>query len=77
MTRVNPANLDASQLAAVVYRGFKRETAVPVAMTLVTPEIGVIDCIECGGTGVWDFEPTPAECGPCVECKGTGRVFVS
>jgi hypothetical protein len=34
-------------------------------------------CFECLGTGDWPFGPTPAECGPCVDCKGTGRILVS
>jgi hypothetical protein len=63
--------------SAVVYCGWWQETPVAVSLRLVTPEIGEITCIECNGTGWWGFGPTPAECGPCVDCKGTGRIFVS
>lgn len=62
---------------AIVYRGMLRETAVPVLLEMITPEIAKIDCIECGGSGRWDFGPTPETCGPCVDCKGTGKIFVS
>ena len=61
----------------VVYRGLKRNTECHVQGTLLTPEIAEIGCIECGGTGWWGVGPTPAECGPCVECKGTGKILVS
>ena len=64
---------------AIVYRGFKRETEVEVIVTEICPEMGVgqIDCIECEGDGWWGYGPTENECGPCVECKGSGRVLVN
>lgn len=37
---------------------------------------GQIACIECSGTGWWDYAPYAVAGGPCVECKGTGRVWV-
>ena len=61
---------------AIVYRGRMRNTPVRVSVRRLTPEIGEIDCIECGGDGRWDYGPTPAECCACVECKGTGKVLV-
>lgn len=36
-----------------------------------------IRCVDCNGSGTWDHGPTEAECGPCVACKGTGRVWVA
>lgn len=60
---------------AVVYRGFSRSTPVDVKVAWITPEVGEIACIECGGSGVWLGNPDGPE--TCVECKGTGRVFVS
>ena len=38
--------------------------------------VGQVPCNECGGTGWWGFGPVPETCGPCVDCKGTGRVWV-
>lgn len=38
---------------------------------------GRMPCFECHGTGDWPYGPTPAECGPCVDCKGTGKIMVS
>lgn len=37
---------------------------------------GQIGCRECGGTGWWDFAPYAVPGAPCVDCKGTGRVWV-
>lgn len=36
----------------------------------------LLGCIECCGTGWWDFAPYATPGGPCVDCKGTGRVWV-
>lgn len=38
---------------------------------------GEITCFECSGTGEQSYGPTPAECGPCIDCKGTGRILIS
>ncbi len=35
-----------------------------------------IACPECEGTGWWGYGPTPDECGPCVDCKGTGKILI-
>lgn len=39
-------------------------------------EVGRIACHECGGSGWWGYGPVEETCGPCVDCKGTGRVWV-
>lgn len=43
--------------------------------------VGITDCIECGGDGDWTkFHPDatlPPLSLPCVDCKGTGRRYVS
>lgn len=60
-------------------RGFSRETVVMCEVDLSSGIAGQIACIECGGDGDWGkFMPEPVDgpC-PCVECKGTGRVWVS
>ena len=41
--------------------------------------VAQIDCLECGGSGIWDFYPegwihTPGDT-VCIDCKGRGRVY--
>ena len=38
--------------------------------------VGYIVCMECAGTGWWGYGPTLSTNGPCIECKGQGRVPV-
>lgn len=38
--------------------------------------VGQVWCIECSGSGWWGYGPVASTCGPCVDCKGTGRVWV-
>ncbi len=46
-------------------------------MTVITTDaVAQVDCPECGGTGWWDFGPSASTNGPCVDCKGTGSVWV-
>lgn len=52
-----------------------RETATLASFPPGEP-FGQFACRECAGTAWWGYGPTPAECGPCVDCKGTGRVWV-
>ncbi len=64
-------------MLATIYCGQSRNTEVERDVELLGCGVGRIDCLECGGSGVWTFmEPEiPAE--PCVPCKGTGKVLVS
>lgn len=60
-----------------VWCGWTRETEVPSAVFDCGAGAGQIPCLECGGTGDWTpFHPEniPTE---CVDCKGTGLIFVS
>jgi len=64
----------------ILSRGRLREAIVEARnVRRVTPEIVECDCPECGGTGDWTpFHPEPCLFPngiPCVECKGTGRVY--
>lgn len=38
--------------------------------------VGQIACLECSGTGWWAYAAYAMPPGPCVDCKGTGRVYV-
>lgn len=66
-------------MRAVVYRGFKRETEVPVTLTVTDAKNGFawIDCIECEGGGKFLYHPEGGPLWDCRECKGTGRIAVS
>lgn len=59
-----------------IYCGWHRDTIVKVKPKIVDEIVFEIPCLECGGTGVWDYflEEMPA-C-PCVNCKGTGKQYV-
>lgn len=35
-----------------------------------------IACLECGGTGWWQYGPDEVPGIDCVDCKGTGRQWV-
>ena len=52
------------------HKGVKRD------VTILFPGVGECDCLECDGSGWWDYGPPGTEC-DCVDCKGTGRVLVS
>ncbi len=61
-----------------VFAGFVRASAgIHMIEILGDGCAGRMTCFECGGTGDWPYGPTPAECGPCVDCKGTGKILVS
>lgn len=59
---------------------WKETTLIARNVKRVTPEIIQCDCPECGGDGDWTkFMPEedrwkPGEI-PCVQCKGTGRIY--
>ena len=52
-----------------------REHVRLVSMDTRSPT-GQITCVECGGTGWWAYAAYAMPPGPCVDCKGTGRVYV-
>lgn len=70
------ANAPGDVVEAVIYFGWHRDSPVACVVRVVTPEVGEVACFECEGTGWWGYGPTPDECGPCVVCKGTRRIYV-
>lgn len=38
--------------------------------------VGQINCVECDGTGWWAYAAYAVEPDICVDCKGTGRMYV-
>lgn len=65
----------------IAYLGSKRETEVECWPVDHGCGAGQVPCFECGGDGDWTkFHPEPwrfPDGFPCVDCKGTGKVYVS
>lgn len=59
-----------------VYCAMNNNTVVRRKAKVVEGIVLQIDCLECGGTGWWDFGPDEEEPGPCVQCKGTGKQYL-
>lgn len=38
--------------------------------------VGQVACHECFGSGWWGWVGQPDVDGPCIDCKGTGRLWV-
>jgi hypothetical protein len=38
--------------------------------------VGRISCYECAGSGWWGYGPVEETNGECIDCKGTGRIWV-
>ena len=71
-------NTAASSVLMEVFFGRYRKSAGTRPVELVGDGIaGSVACFECDGSGDWPFGPTPDDCGPCIDCKGTGRILVS
>lgn len=65
-------------MKAILYVGWGRETEVEIEVNKCDSELGFtyIKCLECDGSGVWDFiEYIPSD--KCVDCKGTGKVLIN
>jgi hypothetical protein len=55
-----------------------RNCNTPVEREVTDRDVaGEIACLECFGTGIWDFMEPEVPAFPCVDCKGTGKQFVS
>ena len=65
-------------IQGTLYVGFYRNTMVNIDINLddISNGYKFIECLECGGTGIWDFvDYIPTE--KCVDCKGTGKILVN
>ena len=64
-------------MKAILYVGFKRDHEIQI--NIYPNELGIYKtvCTECGGTGWWPYGPTEDECGICIDCKGTGQIYIN
>jgi hypothetical protein len=60
-----------------VYAGRNLVTGVDRLVQPIGCGAGEIDCLECGGSGVWDFMEPEIAAADCVQCKGTGRQLIA
>ena len=58
-----------------IYCGFYRSTVVKQVPSIINDIFMQINCLECGGTGVFDCG-IEEQRGRCECCKGTGKVYV-
>ena len=59
-----------------VYCGRYRETIVEINARIEKDVVLAIPCLECEGTGIWDYFPEEIPAHLCVECKGTGIQYL-
>lgn len=59
-----------------IYCGWYRNTIVKVKPKIVDDIVFEIPCLECGGTGVWDYFPEEDTVHSCINCKGAGKQYV-
>ena len=73
-----------AEVTAMLHDIYMHRCTGPVAQQTIEDlggGVGITDCIECGGDGDWTkFHPDitlPPLSLPCVDCKGTGRRYIS
>lgn len=59
-----------------VYCGWHRDTIVKIKPIIVGEVVFEIPCLECDGTGIWNYFPEERPTHSCVVCKGTGKQYV-
>jgi len=66
-------------MTAVAYLGWYRTTEVEIEVSEEDVRRGYaeVGCFECEGTGWWAYMEPEEPGGPCVTCKGTGKVYVN
>jgi hypothetical protein len=58
------------------YIGENNDTVALQLVTDMGAGAGETNCFECSGTGEWPWDPD-GKMRQCVDCKGTGKVYVS
>lgn len=59
-----------------VYCGIHRANVVQKDAKIIGGVALSIPCLECGGSGIWDFFPEEIRPCPCNQCKGTGVQYL-
>jgi hypothetical protein len=60
----------------VLFGGSYRNEEITVKVRRLSCGAGEIDCIECGGTGIWTYLPPDGRAVPCTTCKATGKLLI-
>lgn len=59
-----------------IYCGWYRDTIVKVKPKTIDDIVFETPCLECEGTGVWDYFSEEIQACQCVVCKGTGKQYI-
>jgi len=59
-----------------IYCGWQRDTVIKVRPKILNDIVFEVLCLECNGTGLWDFLPEKVQSDMCIACKGTGRQYL-
>lgn len=59
-----------------IYCGCYRDTIVKAKPKIINEIVFEIPCLECEGTGIWDYFPEEIPAHQCVSCKGTGKQYI-
>lgn len=64
-------------MRATIYRRDGRMRPAQQNVVDIGGGVGIMDCLECGGTGWWAYAEPEIPGDYCVDCKGTGRRYIS
>ena len=59
-----------------VYCGWCRDTIVSIEPCIIDGIVFEIPCLECEGTGIWDYFTEEIPPDQCNVCKGSGRQYI-
>lgn len=59
-----------------IYCGWQRKTIVKTSPKIVDDIVFEIPCLECGGTGIWEYFIEEESTFQCTVCKGTGKQYL-
>jgi len=59
-----------------VYCGWYRDTIVRIKPKIISDTVFEIPCLECEGTGAWNYFEEELGKLKCVNCKGIGKQYI-